>query len=427
MYDDGGLFAGRYNGTYDGATFDQLPSINFAGAKAGVAWKNLSPRVGFTYDLTGDGRNVVKFNYGRYVGQMGTGTLSSVYNPVGATYVRFPWVDLNGDKVIQANEVVLLTSKGIAPVAASGGYNYNNPTQLTTTGRVDPNITADNTDEILVSYDRQFGRDFAVSGAYIYRKYTNFRWSPLDDFSSADYKPVTWTPPASSCPAGATCPTVTYYERTRQPGTAYTYTNQPDYWREFRGFEVTARKRMSNGWLMNASFSYNDAPVHYDSPAAYQDPTNVDKENGGQYAPESTSSGLGNVFVNARWLFRLSGVYQLPWYHINVSGFLNTRDGYPIIRTVTGPSRPYGQSAALINIDRIGDVRLPTFKTVDFRVDKVFTFINRVQVTASMDVFNLLNGNTALSIRGRQNASNANTISSLLAPRVIRFGFRATF
>mgnify|MGYP001765708432 CR=1 FL=1 len=45
----------------------------------------------------------------------------------------------------------------------------------------------------------------------------------------------------------------------------------------------------------------------------------------------------------------------------------------------------------------------------------------------AMDIFNLFNANTSLSIRGTQNASNANTISSILAPRVIRFGFRATF
>jgi hypothetical protein len=92
------------------------------------------------------------------------------------------------------------------------------------------------------------------------------------------------------------------------------------------GFELSVRKRMSHNWMMNGGFSYNNAPVHYDSPAAYEDPTNIDNLNGGQYAPESTSSGLGNV-----------------------------------------------------------------------------------------------------SIRGRQNAGNANQISSILAPRVIRFGFRATW
>jgi len=60
-------------------------------------------------------------------------------------------------------------------------------------------------------------------------------------------------------------------------------------------------------------------------------------------------------------------------------------------------------------------------------VDKSFTVVGRMRVVASMDVFNLLNGNTTLSMRGGQNAANANTISSLLAPRVLRFGARVTW
>ena len=66
-------------------------------------------------------------------------------------------------------------------------------------------------------------------------------------------------------------------------------------------------------------------------------------------------------------------------------------------------------------------------RRVDFRVDKTFTLYNRVKIVPAMDIFNLLNGNTELSIRGTQNASNANTISSILAPRVIRFGARVTW
>jgi len=422
-YNDGGLFAGRYNGTYTGATFSQLPAMSFQGAEAGVAWKNWSPRLGLTYDLTGDGRNVVKFNYARYVGQLGTGTMSSVYNTVTHTLVRYPWVDVNGDKSVTANELVYLS----VPLSYTGGYNYNNPTQTTTTGKIDPDLSADTTDELLVSFDRELGPDFAVGAAYIWRKYQNFRWSPTDNWSSADYRAVQWTPSAATCPAGATCPTVTYYERLSQPGTAYTYTNQPDYWRGYQGVELTVRKRFSSNWMMNGGFSYNNAPEHYDSPAAYQDPTNIEWYDGGQYAPESTSSGIGNVFVNAKWIFRLAGAYTLPWQQIGLSAFYNARDGYPFIRNVTSPNRPFGAGTAGVRFEKTGDERLPNFQTLDFRVDKPFTFFGRVKLVASMDVFNLFNGSTTLSIRGTQNAQNANEISSILAPRVMRFGVRATW
>lgn len=416
-------YAGVYNNvTYTGAPFNQLPELSFPGAESGVTFKDFSPRVGVTYDIMGDGRTVVKANYAHYVGQLGTGSLSSTYNTVSATTVRYPWIDLNGDKFIQINEVVLTA----VPLNYSSGYDYNNPTKTTTTGKVDPNVTNERTDELLVGLDKQFGNQFAVSASYIYRKYTNFRWSPTDNWSSANFKQVSFTPAASACPTGARCETVTYYERTSQPGVNYTTKQQPDYWRAYQGVEVSARKRMANHWTMNASYSYNSAPVHYDSAAAYQDPTNIDKLNGGEYAPESTSSGLGNVFVNAKWIFRVSGMVEVP-FGFNLAAFYNARSGYPFIATIQTPTRPFSGGTANVYLDVLGDNRLPNFQNVDFRIDRPFTLFGRVKVVPALDIFNLLNENTSLSVRGTQNASNANQISSLLAPRVLRFGARVTW
>ena len=97
-----------------------------------------------------------------------------------------------------------------------------------------------------------------------------------------------------------------------------------------------------------------------------------------------------------------------------------------IVRTAT-EVQSFSAGQATIYLDRRGDERLPNFQTVDFRIDKPFTFFGRMKVVASVDVFNLLNGHTTLSMRGGQNAANANTISSLLAPRVVRFGARVTW
>ena len=230
----------------------------------------------------------------------------------------------------------------------------------------------------------------------------------------------------------------------RQIPIEYTYANVQDYYRGYQGVEFSARKRMSKNWMMAASFSYNDAPVHVDSPAGYNgltdstlnnttianvnsDPTNMETSlNGGQYAPESTTSGLGNVFVNAQWILRVNGAYKLPWWDIQVAANYNSRSGYPLVRSVQTPARPNGAGAAVVYLDKRGDLRLPTFSQLDLRVDKTVV-LGRVRAVLSMDVFNLLNENMALSVRGGQNASNANQISSILAPRVLRFGARVTF
>ena len=74
----------------------------------------------------------------------------------------------------------------------------------------------------------------------------------------------------------------------------------------------------------------------------------------------------------------------------------------------------------------MGAVRLDDMYLLDFRVDKAFTF-GTARVTPSMDIFNLTNVNTVLARRRLQGASNANNISGIVAPRVIRFGVRVNW
>lgn len=49
------------------------------------------------------------------------------------------------------------------------------------------------------------------------------------------------------------------------------------------------------------------------------------------------------------------------------------------------------------------------------------------KLLATLDVFNLFNAGTELGRRAVQNAANANLVSSILAPRVARFGLTFTF
>jgi hypothetical protein len=44
-----------------------------------------------------------------------------------------------------------------------------------------------------------------------------------------------------------------------------------------------------------------------------------------------------------------------------------------------------------------------------------------------MDIFNLFDNNTIQAVRVTQNASNANQIQAITAPRVVRFGVRVSW
>ncbi|MEK6629364.1 MAG: hypothetical protein AABY89_01380, partial [Acidobacteriota bacterium] len=395
-----------------------LPSASFKGADSGVVWNDISPRLGFTYDLRGGGKTLLSGSWSIYYGQMGPGTLAGILNPVTEALVRFPWTDRNGDRVVQAGELDYTRL-----LAFGGNYDPNNPSVVTTANTVDKGVKNDRTQEFIVGFDHQMGGSWAVGANYIWRKYDQFRWNDTVGLTSANY--VARTVQATGCTVtGARCPQVTYWEPTIPIPSLRILTNQPDRYRNFNGFELTLRKRYANRWTMNASYAYNDSKDFWGSANAYEDPTNINMLSGAQYAPESGGSGIDNVFINAKWLVKVSGQYTLPWSNINLAGFYNARQGYPFPQAWLTPSRPNLAGTTLVLLDPLGDVRQANLQTIDFKIDKAFKF-GKVSISPSMDVFNLTNAGTILARRRTQNATNANLISGVIAPRVIRFGFQA--
>jgi hypothetical protein len=409
-----------------------LPALSFDGADAGVTWTDFSPRLGVTYDLTGNARTILKASYGVTYGQMGPGTMSGILNPVTEAFIRFPWSDANGDGFVQRNELTLTRA---AVLSFGGNYSPDNPGFAGTINRVDSNTKSDRGREFIIGMDRQLGNSFAVGAAYIYRKYDRFLWddryvvaadrvSPERNFTSADYAAVNYTAP--DCNVNGRCPQLTYYQPTIPLPALQIRSNTPDRNRVFNGFELTGRKRYSDRWLVDASFAYNNAIDNWDSPAAYEDPTNtVDKLNGFQYAPVSAGSGIDNIYNNAKWLVKIAGLYTAPW-DINLSAFYNGRQGYPFPQFVQSPSRANSGGIADLFIDPLGESRLVNYHNVDFRVAKQVKFGAR-KIDLSMDVFNLFNSDTVLARRRNQRASNANNVSAVVAPQVLRFGVRFQF
>ncbi|MCC7125778.1 MAG: TonB-dependent receptor [Acidobacteria bacterium] len=399
-----------------------LPAIDFPGVDPGVTWTNFSPRLGFNYDISGQGRTVAKASYAMYFGQLAPSQMSGLLSATGSTYVRFPWSDTNGDTLVQANEINYNTI-----LASSTTYNAADPGNYRTVGAIDPNVKNDRTQEFIAGLDHQLFAGVGVSASYIWRKYDQFAWQDRTNITSANFLPVDYTP--TNCPAGARCDTITYYQPNVQlAGQPFLYTNVADRWRDYNGFELSLAKRMANRWSANVSYAYNNAGDTWDSPNSYEDPScRVDQCPGSQqYAPEQTGSGITGIFTNAKWLFKASGVYTMPLYDINVSANYNSRQGFPYPVSVQTPNRANGAGQAQIILDEVGDVRLDAVQTLDLRVDRPLTF-GRVRLTPAVELFNVTNINTVLSRNRNQAAANANNISGIVAPRIIRFGVRVNF
>ena len=84
--------------------FDDVPS-----------WTNVAPRVGASYDLSGNGRTAIKGYAGRFYNQIGSEILESV-NPNARVDIRVPWNDANANLRLDPGEYTFAGfSRGIFP------------------------------------------------------------------------------------------------------------------------------------------------------------------------------------------------------------------------------------------------------------------------------------------------------------------------
>jgi hypothetical protein len=399
-----------------------LPAVNFPGVDAGLRTLDWSPRVGFTWDLSGDGRTVIKASSSIFYGQ---GFFASdALNPLNEVRLRFPWTDRNGDTFIQRDELDLRT-----PQLVAGNYDFTNPGSPRTSNQVDPDLKNDRVIEAIVGIDRELVPNLGVSAAYIYRRIGRFFIQERIGLSPDAFTPVTRSYACGNTSCDQPSYSATYYTLPFNVPTVQRLTHDAlD--RSFHGIELSARKRFSGKWMMSGSLTLNNtvgrwALDGFQDPltaalvgagaAVIGDPTNYDAVNGHQA-----------LVQNARWTAKLSGMYAFPW-GINASAFLNARDGFPFNRTVLSPADRGGRlSQVFLLIEPWAARRYDDMFVVDARVEKKFTF-GRVSVIPGVDVFNLGNANTVLTRQHQQTASTANNVLEVLAPRVLRFGARVTF
>jgi hypothetical protein len=392
-----------------------LPAVTFPGVDSGVTTLDWSPRLGLTWDVTGNGKTVVKASGSIFYGQ--GFFVSDALNPLNEVRIRFPWIDASGDALISRDELDLTRPQLIA-----GNYDFAKPASPTPSNSVDPDMKNDRVIEAIVGIDREVMPNLGLSVAYIHRRIGRFFVNQRIGLSSADFIAVTRSYPCGNDTCDQASYTATYYTLPFNVPTIIRQTHDRNT-RSFHGVEVSARKRFTGRWMMSGSFTWNTIVGRFDretylDPAnavVVGDPTNFDLVHGHQA-----------LVQNARWVAKLSGMYALPW-GVNTSAFLNARDGFPFNRTVLSPVDRGGRLGQVsLLVEPWATQRLDDMLTLDAKIEKRFAF-GRLGVTPSVDVFNLGNANTVLGRQANQSNSNANRVLEVLAPRVVRVGLRMTF
>ena len=283
---------------------DLLPAVDYAGDQGyPVTYRNWNPRVGVTYALGEKRKSLVRASYARFVDQL----RNVVYHVNGLPVISgiyYYWNDTNNDKIVQPGEVDLASGP-------QGFYHIDPSYAPGTPNQIAPDYKAPTTDELILGFDHELMSDFVVSAAYTYRYITNIQRSPLVGVTANDYVAGGF---ATGTAVGTNGFMLNFYEpyyklNTPSAPPGNIYENQPGAYQRYNGVEVQFIKRMSNKWMMRASFGYNDWRQYLTAESIVNKNNLLGGTNdSGGLAVASDSSNPG---YDARWQANLTGLYQL--------------------------------------------------------------------------------------------------------------------
>jgi hypothetical protein len=428
---------------------DILPALGSSTGPQQFSWKDWQPRVGLTYAVGDAKKLLLKASYARFVDQMGYGNIT-VTNPSALAGIEFYTTTQPGVPITR-NSLDFNTGVPCGAVNCQGFYGFNpaNPTSPSSPNFIQQGLKAGKTDEFLVGADYEIMPDLVAGLAYTHRKYfdqsTNFP-------SAADgtvYTPANWSNLGgiSVVNNGATFTIPAVFGLNTTVPAGVTEVNRPNYDQTYDGVELTFQKRLSNNWMMRGNFTW--AANNQSGPlTSCANPNNVVNGATGGSCPGNDimvqGPGLGSgafqyVYLNAKWNFNISGVYQLPW-NFNVGANFYGREGYPRLSYISTNAGD-GLGGQNILVGKIGSERYPDVFNFDLRIEKVLP-LKPLQVALSLDVFNVANGNTVLqqqSLAGKASyntttgvwttspVASYGTITEIQAPRTVRAGARISF
>lgn len=381
-------------------------------------WSTISPRLRAAFDVSGDGRTLIKGGWGRFDKMRFTDEVQ-IADPNVIAQALYRWRDANGNGNYDNSEINLdpngpdFLSVGLLGL---GGALAN--------GIVNPNETQPWTDEYMLQFERELAADFAlrVTGAYSralnqYRLVNTLR--PYDTYSI----PVTNPDPGPDGLVGSgddPGTSITYYEYPRAlQGAAFQapmVVNDPKANQSYRTIEVAVAKRLSSNWQLMASYTATkkDIPL----------PTNV---GGGNSPAFNTVDPNSEIFAADRsWQLggRLSGSYLFP-HDILVSANYTYQNAEPLARTALfrgGATIP----SITLKVEPLRTDVLPAVSILNTRVEKKFRLVRSQSVAVRLNVYNTLNANTVTEMVV-QSGPNFGRATAILPPRLIELSASFSF
>jgi outer membrane receptor protein involved in Fe transport len=375
---------------------------------------SIAPRLGVSYDVTGQGNTVVKGFYGRYYFNYADsfGNL----NPGGANYKTFRFLDQNGNRRYDGpSELGALSS-------SSGG----------TSTTVNPDMKKPYADEYDLSVERQFWGESSVRVAYV-RKNTANEFLTINLAREGQFTvPTPVTVDIRDFVNGVTArQTFTLLDIPAGLPTRNVIDNVPDGSYKYDTLQFAFNKRFGSGLFIQSSFDYQwrdelrgGAASTTGSTATLVAPSgsplNSDPITVGYF--QNVFPQVSNRQESTNWQGRAIARYVFK-YDIGVATNLRVQSGYAFSRIIAATLPNAG--AVRFYSEDIGNNRSDTVPILDFRIDKAFK-IGKYKVTGMFDAFNLTNS-AAVTNFNLTNGASYNQIIAALDPRTLQVGIRFDF
>ena len=382
--------------------------LSFAEVSELVGFNHIVPRLGGSYDLMGDGRTVLKANWGRFYFNPGI-TLADAVNPNTANqYADYAWNDLNSDRIYQPGE------EGVLQTRFGGVANAS----------IDPNLRNSYTDEASFFIERSVIQDLGIRAGYVWKK-DNDGWQQVNANRprSAYSVPVTVIDPGPDGVYGngddASLPAFNLAD-TSAPSNNVT-TNIDGYEGTFKTVEFSANKRYSNRWSMNASYSYTWTAQYGNLYFNNRFGTAVSNFSLFGSYPSNPNERTFNEYTD--WNAKVSGTFDAGW-GVRVTPVLKLQSGAPYGRYFSTRAGELNYGTQLILAEPIGTRRQDMVSVLDFRVEKQLRFAaDRARLGLFFDLFNALNSNVNVNENWRSGASFEKA-TTVLGPRIAKFGVK---
>tara|TARA_B100001123_G_scaffold163674_1_gene188566 strand:- start:458 stop:3430 length:2973 start_codon:yes stop_codon:yes gene_type:complete len=403
-------------------------SASFTGQQV-VGFKDVQPRLGFAYDIFGDGRTALKASWGRYADR-DSNTRSANINPADQNAVQNRvYIDFNGngdpdcDPLNPAPNGECLTPSDNLAFGLPVINTFYDPDWAYGWGTRNSNY------ETTLSIQHQLVENVSVSVGYYNRRFVNYeakvnRAVGLDDFGSYS---VT-VPSDDRLPGGGGQELTGFYDI--NPGLEGLYdwetTSANNYGgrgRGYNGFDFNIDARLDNLLLQGGIATGNTS---WDNCALTSSLPEMQYEDG---VDELVTPAFCNWDEGYQTQVKLLGSYTFP-YDVVFAGTLQSypgsmRRGVVTFNEVNGLGRPLAGGAVDINVIEPGSSYEERVNQVDIRLSKIFNMAdNRIQVM--FDVFNLLNENS-ITKSDPLFGPNYNRPQAIMPGRLAKFAIQYNF